>query len=121
MSAALKIRTHFAAISMLLILLPGMAGICAAAEFTVNSGFDQNDLEPGNKLCVAYLVVFPPYVLPACTLRAAIEEANALPGPDIINVPSGSHLLDIAGINEDQAATGDLDICLLYTSPSPRD
>jgi hypothetical protein len=91
-------------------LILGLAVSAAAAEFTVNSGFDQSDLEPGNGLCVAYLVVFPPFALPFCTLRAAIEEANALPGPDIINIPSGNYLLDIAGINEDNGATGDLDI-----------
>lgn len=91
-------------------LILGQIISAAATEFTVNSDFDHRDLEPGNGLCVAYLIVFPPFVLPYCTLRGAIEEANALPGPDIINIPSGNYLLDIPGINEDNAATGDLDI-----------
>ena len=82
----------------------------AAATFTVNSVADINDLTPGNGLCVAYLIVFPPYVLPFCTLRAAVEEANALPGPDRIILPAGTYPLSLAGSNEDGAASGDLDI-----------
>ncbi|HHD64036.1 MAG TPA: hypothetical protein ENK96_06705 [Desulfobulbaceae bacterium] len=81
-----------------------------AATFTVNSGFDVNDLEPGNGLCVAYIVVIIPAVLAFCTLRGAIEEANDLPGDDVILLGSGTYRLSIAGRNEDQSATGDLDI-----------
>jgi hypothetical protein len=33
--------------------------------------------------------------LQTCTLRAAIEEANAGPGADVINVPSGNYLLSL--------------------------
>ena len=80
-----------------------------AATFTVNSTADVNDLTPGNGLCVAYLVVFPPYVLPFCTLRGAIEEANALPGPDRIIVRSGTYSLTTPD-REDLSASGDLDI-----------
>lgn len=110
MSPGRKAGTFLVRNAVQLMLIPGLATSAAAAEFTVNSGFDQSDLEPGNGLCVAYLVVLPPFVLPFCTLRAAIEETNALPGPDIINIPSGNYRLDIAGINEDNGATGDLDI-----------
>ena len=45
-----------------------------------------------------------------CTLRAAIQEANMLVGDDVILVPSGIYTITIAGNNEDNAATGDLDI-----------
>ncbi|QDT92883.1 choice-of-anchor Q domain-containing protein [Gimesia algae] len=44
------------------------------------------------------------------TLRAAIQEANALAGSNVIQLAAGTYLLDIAGIDEDQSATGDLDI-----------
>ena len=81
-----------------------------AATFTVNSGFDVNDLEPGNGLCVAYLVIIIPAVLPYCTLRGAIEEANNLPGDDTIILGSGTYRLSIAGQDEDLAHSGDLDI-----------
>src|SRR5690554_3073293 len=48
----------------------------AAATFEVNDIGDTNDISPGNGICAdAYGY---------CTLRAAIEEANALPGLDII-------------------------------------
>tara|TARA_R110002111_G_scaffold247140_1_gene309996 strand:+ start:270 stop:17531 length:17262 start_codon:yes stop_codon:yes gene_type:complete len=44
------------------------------------------------------------------TLRAAIQEANALAGSNIIELAAGTYVLSIAGINEDQSLTGDLDI-----------
>lgn len=81
-----------------------------AATFTVNSTYDINDLDPGNGHCVAYLIIIIPVVLPFCTLRAAIEETNALPGDDVIILGSGTYQLSLSGLGEDQAATGDLDI-----------
>ena len=38
------------------------------------------------------------------------RDANALPGPDVINLPAGTYTLTIGGTGEDAAATGDLDI-----------
>ena len=46
-----------------------------------------------------------------CSLRAAIMEANASVGADTILVPQGSEfVLNVLGENEDNAASGDLDI-----------
>jgi|CXWL01.1.fsa_nt_gi CSLREA domain-containing protein len=46
-----------------------------------------------------------------CTLREAVIAANANPGPDTIELNAiGTYQLSIAGIGEDAAATGDLDI-----------
>ena len=59
-----------------LLLRPDSA---SAAIFLVNSTGDQSDLVPGDSVCLA--IVVPP----TCTLRAAIEESNALAGTDIIN------------------------------------
>lgn len=81
-----------------------------ARTFPVNAGEDINDLTPGDGLCVAYLIVNPPFVLPFCSLRGAIEEANAYPGRDVIELPSAVFNLNIPGDSEDNAATGDLDI-----------
>lgn len=82
-----------------------------AAAFTVNSREDVPDMDPGNGLCVAYILFVPPfYVFPFCTLRAAIQETNALAGSDTIQLPSGEYVLQQNGIGEDLGATGDLDI-----------
>jgi CSLREA domain-containing protein len=45
-----------------------------------------------------------------CSLREAIIAANSTPGDSLINLPTGMYLLSIVGVNEDLAATGDLDI-----------
>ncbi|WP_417382109.1 choice-of-anchor Q domain-containing protein [Gimesia sp.] len=44
------------------------------------------------------------------TLRAAIQEANALAGSNTIVLAAGTYTLGIDGIDEDQSASGDLDI-----------
>ncbi len=46
----------------------------------------------------------------ACTLRAAIQQANAWPGNHTIILGAGTYTLGIAGRGNDNAATGDLDI-----------
>jgi hypothetical protein len=73
-----------------------------AATFTVNSPSDKIDIQPGDGVCAT--------LEHTCTLRAAIFEANALPGPDTIIVPPGRYALRIDGGNEDAGVTGDLDI-----------
>ena len=73
-----------------------------AAVFTVTTTADDVDAAPGDGACAA--------VGGGCTLRAAIQEANALAGADSISVPAGTYTLTIAGRDEDSAATGDLDI-----------
>src|SRR5690348_5729159 len=58
----------------------------------------------------------PPIVVPTTadggpgSLRQAILDANANPGPDVITLPAGTYTLTIPGANEDAGATGDLDI-----------
>jgi trimeric autotransporter adhesin len=76
-----------------------------AATFTVNTTADTQDAAPGNGICADGGG--------ACSLRAAISEANALAGADTITVPSGTHTTLIAGTNENANADGDFDI----TSP----
>ncbi len=68
-------------ISMLLTLtLAG--GICTAATFTVDSLADDGDTSPGDGNCLV--------AAGDCTLRAAIEEANALAGADFIEFDLGA-------------------------------
>jgi CSLREA domain-containing protein len=72
------------------------------ATFTVNSLTDAVDAAPGDGVCATREDL--------CTLRAAIQEANALSGKDIIVMPAGTYVLTIPGGGEDAAASGDLDI-----------
>lgn len=80
------------------------AGQAAAATFVVNAFNDATDASPGNGICETGAGN------QVCTLRAAIQEANSLPGPDVIALPAGIYRLTLAGADEDAAATGDLDI-----------
>jgi uncharacterized repeat protein (TIGR01451 family)/CSLREA domain-containing protein len=70
--------------------------------FLVNSTDDLPDVNPGDGIAAAAGGVV--------TLRAAIMEANARAGEETIELPAGTYFLTIGGINEDGAATGDLDI-----------
>lgn len=45
-----------------------------------------------------------------CTLRAAVQEANASVGPDSLTLPAGVYTLKRVGAGEDLAASGDLDV-----------
>jgi large repetitive protein len=74
----------------------------AAATLVVNSTLDAVDAAPGNGFCATAGGV--------CTLRAAVQEANALPGADVVQLPPGVFRLTRTGSGEDAAATGDLDV-----------
>jgi CSLREA domain-containing protein len=65
-----------------------------SAEIVVNSAEDSND----------------PCTPTKCTLRAAITLANSTPDPDTIMLGSISPVLTLPGIDEDDNASGDLDI-----------
>jgi CSLREA domain-containing protein len=58
-----------------------------AVTFAVDTTFDEHDAKPGDGIC------FAPKDGPPCTLRAAVEEANALAGADRITVPGGDYHL----------------------------
>jgi CSLREA domain-containing protein len=75
----------------------------SATNFTVDSLADFNDAAPGDGFCL---------IGPGggCTLRAAVEETNALTGPDKITLPAGRYTLTIPGIGNDDASMGDLDV-----------
>ena len=73
-----------------------------ATNFTVNNTADKVDANLGDGLCADDIG--------NCTLRAAIQEANSLVGANIINVSAGTYVLTIQGVEENAAATGDLDI-----------
>ncbi|NNL68490.1 MAG: hypothetical protein HKO70_00835, partial [Acidimicrobiia bacterium] len=79
----------------------------SAATLGVNSSADLVDLVPGNGVCDTGNMIGPD---PECTLRAAIQEANALAGPDTISLPAGTYTLALGSSGEESAAQGDLDI-----------
>ena len=90
-------RFLLGAISLLLAVAPAIA-----ATFVVNDTTDAVDATPGDGSCASAGGL--------CTLRAAIQEANATTGTDTITVPGGTYVLALVGQDEDSAATGDLDI-----------
>jgi uncharacterized repeat protein (TIGR01451 family) len=104
-------------LSLALILLASAANPVPAAPptptapsaaplvFNVNNTADVPDKTPGDLVCDIG------DVNGSCTLRAANMEANAsvTQTADII-LPSNTYTLTLSGANEDQSATGDLDI-----------
>lgn len=88
---------------LVLILALLFASPILAADFVVDSMEDTNDDDPGDGSCDDGTG--------ACTLRAAIQEANALGGADTVTLGAGVHPLqrkrDSGGPDE---ASGDLDV-----------
>ncbi len=78
------------------------ANLGRAATFVVNDVTDAVDMTPADNMCLT--------AGGKCTLRAAVQQANALAGHDTIMLPAGTYKLTISGRCEDAAATGDLDI-----------
>jgi CSLREA domain-containing protein len=79
----------------------------ATGTLTVNSTADVVDQTPGDGSCDTGGTVGAD---PECTLRAAIQESNALAGAQTIVVPAGTYTLSITGAGEDGSVTGDLDV-----------
>ncbi len=72
-----------------------------ATSFRVDSTIDAVDANPGDGVCAT--------AAGQCTLRAAIQETNALPGPDTIELPAGTYTVTAAADNEPDG-NGDLNI-----------
>jgi CSLREA domain-containing protein len=70
--------------------------------FAVDTGLDGADADPADDRCAS--------ATGACTLRAAVQQANATPGFDVIELAARTHTLSLAGAGENVAATGDLDL-----------
>jgi CSLREA domain-containing protein len=79
------------------------APLAQTPTLTVNSTLDRSDAVPGNGVCQTTTAG-------QCTLRAAIQEANASPGADVISLPVGVYEIQIPTANEDLDGTGDFDI-----------
>ena len=93
----------FLAVSLLAALTLVPSASAEAATFTVDSTLDTIDISPGDGVCADSAG--------RCTLRAALMEANALSGPDRIDVPAGEYFPTIASLgSSDGDATGDFNI-----------
>lgn len=85
-----------------LVSLIGFPSKALAVNFQVDSVLDARDANLADGLCAS--------AQGSCSLRAAIEQANALEGNDVIQLPNGEYLLTLTGPNEDGSVSGDLDI-----------
>jgi predicted outer membrane repeat protein len=80
-------------------------GSVCAGSFTVTTTTDAPHALPLDGCCTSTLRD------KACTLRAAVQAANFLGAPQTIDLKvAGTYTLNVIGPNEDDAATGDLDI-----------
>jgi hypothetical protein len=76
-------------------------------DLVVDSPFDAGDAVPGDGFCAT--------AADACTLRAAVQEANALPGRQIVHLAPGETYQLALDLAEADTATGDLDITGVIT------
>ena len=89
-------------------LVAGFLAIAAparAATFTVTTTVDAVDANPGDGTCAS--------AAGTCTLRAAVGEANATAGADVITIPAGTYQLTIPNTEPDvpnDNSRGDLDV-----------
>jgi CSLREA domain-containing protein len=81
----------------------GIVGGARATTYTVNSPADVPDADPQTAACETASGNG------VCTLRAAVQQANAHAGADIILVPANTYLLSRVG-HEYEALNGDLDV-----------
>lgn len=95
-------RRLWITLAVVILACAAYAGVASAAGFNVTVTYDAVDAFPGDGICAD--------AAGNCTLRAAVMEANALPGWDDVSVPGGLYQLGLATPGEDFAAKGDLDI-----------
>ncbi len=88
---------------LLLGLIASSLQVANAATFVVNALEDVGDATPGDGVCASALFGG------TCTLRAAVQESNALAGADTIQIPSFPITLVFTG-SDDAALVGDLDL-----------
>ncbi len=97
-------KLAFAALFAACLIFSASSSTVHAATFVVNSTVDAIDITAGNGVCETAAGNG------VCTLRAAITEANALAGADIITLPAGTYTTTIAPTGENLNANGDFDI-----------
>jgi CSLREA domain-containing protein len=98
-----NILPPFVLLLAVMILFGSFAQESRAASFTVNSTQDIPDFDAGDGICQTINAR-------QCTLRAAISEANALAGDDIIFLPAGVYITTRPTLGDDANVGGDFDI-----------
>jgi CSLREA domain-containing protein len=88
-------------LALAFVLCASPSAAAGGSPFTVNDTTDAVDAHPGDGVCAS--------ASGKCTLRAAVQEANALPGADTIILKSATYKFTIPG-DDDTAAAGDLDV-----------
>ena len=112
-STATALRRWYIITSLALVVALGVWLVSAPADaqgtsqFTVVIESDVPDVSPGDGVCTT--AVTQP-VFRGCSLRAAIQEANATPGAAIITLPAGTYPVAWGGSGDNIAAVGDLDV-----------
>src|SRR5262245_23148281 len=101
---ALKLPSFLSSAVLGSLVLAIPASHAFASRFNVNTTADAVDAAPGDGVCETASGN------QQCTLRAAIQESNALAGTDTVAIAAGTYTLSIAGADEDASATGDLDV-----------
>ncbi|MEO6060964.1 MAG: hypothetical protein ABIQ99_03390, partial [Thermoflexales bacterium] len=97
-----KLIRRLAALAAPLAFILAVALPALADTYIVNDIADIADDNIGDGICHT--------ASGTCTLRAAVQEANAHAGADSISFPAGTYVLTQTGFGEDNAVTGDLDI-----------
>ena len=87
-------------LALALVAALAAAAPAAATTFTVTTTNDATDATIDGTCAIAG---------GGCSLRAALQEANATTGEDVISLPAGRYRITLAGTGEDAAATGDFD------------
>jgi uncharacterized repeat protein (TIGR01451 family) len=95
-------RLALVAATLLSVFQP-MGAKASGQHFTVDSVIDAVDSTPGDGLCAT-----SGGTRAVCTLRAAVQETNSLPGADTIDLPAGVYVL-ASSFGGDET-NGDLDI-----------
>ena len=86
-----------------LVVVGGLTACEPTLQLVVDTAADGVDVTPGDGACAT--------AGGTCSLRAAVQEANATAGFDRITIAPGiDPVLSIAGADEDQGTTGDLDV-----------
>lgn len=108
----LSIFRWMLALAVVALLLPPPAPAAAQGAtwvIEVNDTQDKADFVNNDVCDINY-----PDLFAECTLRAAIDEANRFNNSDYdgvyIHVPAGTYTLTLPGVNENENATGDLDL-----------